>query len=186
MRVLLGIDCGTTAARRWLGIAAGRPSPRLGEPHPGHRQGAAELTGPGIIGSEDFPLSGWPTRSPGDRRARRHLVTRRQRANPRVVKRKMSNFGVKRATHRGWPQPTKPIDQAVTIVRDVQPPAGRGTAARHAHPARRQWRPRRYYLTYYQRSGRRPSDLDAGGRPPPPRPAPADVREPGRTARDGL
>jgi hypothetical protein len=38
----------------------------------------------------------------------RLLPTRRLRALPRVVKRKMSNFGVKRAHHRHWPQPTIP------------------------------------------------------------------------------
>jgi hypothetical protein len=52
---------------------------------------------------------------------RRHLVNRRRRANPRVVKRKMSNFGVKRAKHRAWPQPTKPADQAVVIVGPTKP-----------------------------------------------------------------
>jgi len=34
------------------------------------------------------------------------LLTRRLRASPRVVKRKMSNYGVKRVEHRNWPQPT--------------------------------------------------------------------------------
>jgi hypothetical protein len=52
---------------------------------------------------------------------RQFLVNRRQRANPRVVKRKMSNFGVKRAKHRAWPQPTIPVDQAVTIVGASKP-----------------------------------------------------------------
>jgi hypothetical protein len=33
-----------------------------------------------------------------------------------VVKRKMSNFTLKRDRHRRWPQPTKPADQAVAIV----------------------------------------------------------------------
>ncbi len=40
------------------------------------------------------------------------LPTRRLRSQPRVVKRKMSNFGVKKGTHRHWPQPTKPPAQA--------------------------------------------------------------------------
>jgi hypothetical protein len=31
------------------------------------------------------------------------LPERRRRVNPRVVKRKMSNFGVKRPEHRNWP-----------------------------------------------------------------------------------
>lgn len=36
------------------------------------------------------------------------LPRRRLRAAGRVVKRKMSNYNVKRAQHRKWPQPTKP------------------------------------------------------------------------------
>jgi hypothetical protein len=49
--------------------------------------------------------------------ALRHLLPpRRLRALPRVVKRKMSNFALKRDRHRHWPQPTKPPDQAVVIV----------------------------------------------------------------------
>jgi hypothetical protein len=44
------------------------------------------------------------------------MVRRRLRANPRVVKRKMSNFGVKRARHHTWPQPTKPPAGAVRIL----------------------------------------------------------------------
>jgi hypothetical protein len=38
--------------------------------------------------------------------AERLLPTRRLRAFPRVGKRKMSSFGVKRAKHRAWPRPT--------------------------------------------------------------------------------
>ena len=38
--------------------------------------------------------------------ARKHLPKRRLRSNPRVVKRKMSNFKLKRAEHMAWPQPT--------------------------------------------------------------------------------
>jgi hypothetical protein len=52
---------------------------------------------------------------------RRHLVTRRRRANPRVVKRKMSNFAVKRAAHTRWPQPTRPVIDAVVIVGASKP-----------------------------------------------------------------
>ncbi|MHB8313782.1 MAG: hypothetical protein ACYDD0_10880 [Candidatus Dormibacteria bacterium] len=37
------------------------------------------------------------------------LPQRRLRANPRVVRRKMSSFVVKRPEHRLWPQPTLPI-----------------------------------------------------------------------------
>ena len=36
------------------------------------------------------------------------LPHRRPRANARVVKRKMSNYGVKRAEHRNPPQPQQP------------------------------------------------------------------------------
>jgi hypothetical protein len=50
------------------------------------------------------------------------LPTRRLRSQPRVVKRKMSNFGVKKAAHRHWPQPTRPPAQAVAIRRARPPP----------------------------------------------------------------
>lgn len=43
------------------------------------------------------------------------LPKRRLRANPRVVKRKMSNFALKRSRHRCWPQPTMQPFQAVRI-----------------------------------------------------------------------
>lgn len=42
---------------------------------------------------------------------------RRPRSAPRVVKRKMSNYNVKRAEHRLWPQPTCPPAQAIAILR---------------------------------------------------------------------
>jgi hypothetical protein len=46
------------------------------------------------------------------------LVPRRRlRSNPRVVRRKMSGFNLKRAEHRHWPQPTRTPAQAVRIVR---------------------------------------------------------------------
>ena len=41
------------------------------------------------------------------------LPPRRLRANPRVVKRKMSNYGVKRPEHRNWPRPTRKSPAAV-------------------------------------------------------------------------
>jgi Transposase DDE domain len=45
-----------------------------------------------------------------------YIGPRRDRINPRVIKRKMSNWGVKRPEHRNPPQPTKqPID-AITIL----------------------------------------------------------------------
>jgi hypothetical protein len=37
------------------------------------------------------------------------LPERRHRANPRVVKRKMSNFAVKRPEHRCWPKPARSV-----------------------------------------------------------------------------
>lgn len=45
------------------------------------------------------------------------LRPRANRGNPRVVKRKMSNFGVKKPEHhRHWPQPTKPFRDAVVLL----------------------------------------------------------------------
>lgn len=44
------------------------------------------------------------------------LPTRRNRINPRVVKRKMSNFKLKRSQHYRWPQPQKPFRQAVALI----------------------------------------------------------------------
>jgi hypothetical protein len=52
-----------------------------------------------------------------------------------VVKRKMSNFGVKRAKHRAWPQPTLPPAEAVVIVGASKPVPirrSRSTARRRA------------------------------------------------------
>ncbi len=48
--------------------------------------------------------------------AARPLPPRVNRANPRVIKRKMSNFGVKQPRHRHWPQPTKPFREAVVLL----------------------------------------------------------------------
>jgi hypothetical protein len=53
--------------------------------------------------------------------AERRLPTRRLRAFPRVVKRKMSNFGVKRSRHRAWPQPMLTPGEAVVIVEASKP-----------------------------------------------------------------
>ena len=44
------------------------------------------------------------------------LLTRRLRASPRVVKRKMSNYRAKRRQHRGWPGPAKPRHEAVSVA----------------------------------------------------------------------
>ena len=46
----------------------------------------------------------------------RLLPARRLRAAARVVKRKMSNYAVKRAKHRQWPQPTRPPPEAVVVL----------------------------------------------------------------------
>jgi hypothetical protein len=48
--------------------------------------------------------------------AAKPLAPRANRCNPRVVKRKMSKFGVKGPSHRAWPQPTKPFREAVVLL----------------------------------------------------------------------
>jgi hypothetical protein len=48
--------------------------------------------------------------------AQQRLPERRRRSNPRVVKRKMSNFPLKRAEHRRISQPTKPFREAVALI----------------------------------------------------------------------
>lgn len=49
------------------------------------------------------------------------LPKRRLRAFPRAVKRKMSNYQLKRATHRDWPQPTMPSTQAIGVLPPIPP-----------------------------------------------------------------
>jgi hypothetical protein len=44
------------------------------------------------------------------------LPQRDNRINPRVVKRKMSNFALKREEHRHWPQPAKSFSETVVIL----------------------------------------------------------------------
>jgi hypothetical protein len=44
------------------------------------------------------------------------LAPRRLRQNPRVIKRKMSNWNVKRPEHRAWPQPSKPAQDTIEIL----------------------------------------------------------------------
>jgi hypothetical protein len=44
------------------------------------------------------------------------IPARRQRSNPRVVKRKMSNFRLKRPEHQHWPQPTLSFRQSVALI----------------------------------------------------------------------
>jgi hypothetical protein len=48
--------------------------------------------------------------------ARHRLPERDNRSNPRVVKRKMSKFKLKRPQHFGWPQPSKSFPEAVVIL----------------------------------------------------------------------
>jgi hypothetical protein len=48
--------------------------------------------------------------------ARHPLPPRRPRTNPRVVKRKMSNFKLKRPAHRALPQPTQPFSEVVVVL----------------------------------------------------------------------
>jgi hypothetical protein len=45
------------------------------------------------------------------------LENRRNRINPRVIKRKMSNWKKKRPEHRNYPQPTKEFDEAIVMRR---------------------------------------------------------------------
>jgi hypothetical protein len=45
------------------------------------------------------------------------LEDRRNRINPRVIKRKMSNWRKKRPEHRNYPQPTKEFDEAIIMRR---------------------------------------------------------------------
>ena len=44
------------------------------------------------------------------------LPPRRLRSNPRVVKRKMSNYPVKRPEHRNPPKPTRPPNATTTVL----------------------------------------------------------------------
>jgi hypothetical protein len=44
------------------------------------------------------------------------LPERANRSNPRVIKRKMSKFDLKREQHRHWPQPTKSIADAIVLL----------------------------------------------------------------------
>jgi len=48
--------------------------------------------------------------------ARHRLPERANRTNPRVVKRKMSKFRLKRPEHQHWPQPTMTFREAVAIA----------------------------------------------------------------------
>jgi len=46
----------------------------------------------------------------------KQLPARRLRSNPRVVKRKMSKFPLKRLIHQQPPQPTKPFREAILLI----------------------------------------------------------------------
>jgi hypothetical protein len=48
--------------------------------------------------------------------AAERLPERRLRTNPRVVKRKMSKFHLKRPEHYHWPQPTRSFREAVVLI----------------------------------------------------------------------
>src|SRR5262245_62006364 len=61
----------------------------------------------------------WPTlyqRLLEDLGADGKLPKRRHRSNPRVVKRKMSKWRLKRPEHNAWPQPTRPFCEAVAFI----------------------------------------------------------------------
>ena len=45
------------------------------------------------------------------------LPPRKNRINPRVVKKMMSNFGKKRPNHYHVPQPQRPFEQSVVILK---------------------------------------------------------------------
>jgi hypothetical protein len=48
--------------------------------------------------------------------SRHRLPEREDRSNPRVVKRKMSRFRLKREEHLRWPQPTKSFKEAIVLL----------------------------------------------------------------------
>jgi len=54
--------------------------------------------------------------------ASKRLPKRRRRSNPRVVKRKMSNFKLKRPEHRPWPRPARSFREAIEL-KPYQPTA---------------------------------------------------------------
>jgi hypothetical protein len=56
----------------------------------------------------------------GIREILRRLLKRRLRTNPRVVKRKMSNYMAKHSNHRAWPQPTQPPCDTIKIAKRLR------------------------------------------------------------------
>lgn len=65
--------------------------------------------------------------------ADRLLPRRRLRAAAPVIKRKMSNYGVKRSQHRSWPQPTRSPPQAIGIVANRMCPKHERRRRPHGH-----------------------------------------------------
>lgn len=47
------------------------------------------------------------------------LSERRLRSNPHVVKRKMTRYIAKRTEQRRWPQPTRPPNEAVVVLKQT-------------------------------------------------------------------
>jgi hypothetical protein len=60
-------------------------------------------------------LARWYTNLLGEV-AEERLAPRRDRVNPRVIKRKMSNWAKKREKHRSFPQPTKEFRQSIVLL----------------------------------------------------------------------
>src|SRR5215831_1046083 len=60
--------------------------------------------------------------------AAKRLPPRRPRSNPRVVKRKMSNFKLKRAEHARPPKPTRSFRDAIAIQGEPGARAGESAA----------------------------------------------------------
>jgi hypothetical protein len=48
--------------------------------------------------------------------ARARLPERRLRSNPRVVRRKMSKFKLKRPQHAHWSQPQRPFRESIALI----------------------------------------------------------------------
>lgn len=66
-----------------------------------------------------LPVQGWETRYARVRQeiaACKRVPLRRARSNPRVVRRNMSKFPLKRPDHSRLPQPTRPIREAILLI----------------------------------------------------------------------
>lgn len=79
---------------------------------------ALRVIGDAMAEFEMVAVAEWPRRYARLLRdlAEAGLPHRRLRSNPRVVKRKMSNFKLKRRKHEHWPQPTKPFADVVVLI----------------------------------------------------------------------